>query len=304
METTFIQKQVRKGFTLIELMVTIAIVSIIAVVAVALYEDYSVKAQVSEGFGLSDSIRVAEAEYYYNMGAFPTSLSTLGLTSPTGKYISSINLGDNGVITITYGNNVNYRINRGVLTLTPTVDTANVGIIHYECSGDGTILLDKYLPTVCANLTSSSSSSSSGSSNSSGSNTSTSSSGSSSSSDSSSSSSDSSSSTSSSDTLTAQQASEYPEVAQAYDRYNSAKAQVAAYQAQAAQYAQQAAAAQASGDMNSYNQLVGFEQNAQAQASNYQTQMSQAQTQYEQAVTIYTQRNNGTLPSDFPGAPS
>lgn len=301
METNFIQKQKTRAFTLIELMITVAIVAIISVVAVPFYQDYVIKSEVSEGFGLSDSIRVAEADYYYNMGTFPTSLSTLGLSSPTGKYITSISLGDNGVISITYGNQVMSKVNNGILTLTPTLDTANVGIIHYECSGDGTILLSKYLPTVCSNLTSSSSSSSSSSSGSSTSSSSGSSSGSSSdSSGSDSSSSD----TSSSDTLTAQQASEYPEVAAAYDRYNSSKAEVAAYQALAAQYASQAAAAQASGDMNSYNQLVGFEQNALAQASNYQTQMAQAQTQYQQAETIYSQRNNGTLPSDFPSAPS
>lgn len=297
-------KKIRKNkaFTLIELMITVAIVGILAAVAVPLYQDYVIKSQVSEGFSLSDGIRTSEAEYYYNTGSFPSSLSTLGLNSPTGKYISGITLGDNGVISVKYGNSAMGKIQGGILTITPTPDTATSSIIHFECTGDGTILTASYLPAVCGTTTASGSTSSGTSG--SGTSTSTGSSSSGSGSDSSSSDSSGSSSSSNSDTLTAQQASEYPEVAAAYNRYNDSKAEVATYQAQAAQYQAQAAAAQARGDMNAYNQLEGFAQNATAQANNYTTQMQQAETQYQQAITIYTQRNNGTLPSDFPGAPS
>ena len=89
-------KALQKGFTLIELMIVVAIIGILAAIAIPAYQDYTIRAQVTEGLNLADGLKVAVADYYTQNGAFPpadvTTLTTaapagLGFSSPvTGKY--------------------------------------------------------------------------------------------------------------------------------------------------------------------------------------------------------------------------
>jgi type IV pilus assembly protein PilA len=102
-------KQIQKGFTLIELMIVIAIIGILAAIALPAYQDYTIRAQVTEGLNLAAGVKAAVADYYDQSGTFPaagvTTLSTangLGFTAvPVGKY-STVDLLANGVIDIAY----------------------------------------------------------------------------------------------------------------------------------------------------------------------------------------------------------
>ncbi len=145
-----IKAKTQKGFTLIELMITVAIVGILAAVALPAYQDYTIRAQVSEGFSLAGGIQTAESEYYANNGSF-ADLATLNITSPTGKYITGIDAtgGTTAAVTVTYGNNANTKITGGTLTLTG-VDDGN-GNIHWKCAPDGTKILTKFVPSSCTN---------------------------------------------------------------------------------------------------------------------------------------------------------
>src|SRR5262245_53939724 len=107
-------KSVQKGFTLIELMIVVAIIGILAAIAIPAYQDYTIRSQVTEGLNLAAPAKASVADYYANTGNFPADNSTAGLSdaaSITGKYVTSVTVGAAGLITIAYGNQVNSKIN-------------------------------------------------------------------------------------------------------------------------------------------------------------------------------------------------
>ncbi|ENT1379928.1 pilin, partial [Neisseria gonorrhoeae] len=93
----------QKGFTLIELMIVIAIVGILAAVALPAYQDYTARAQVSEAILLAEGQKSAVTEYYLNNGTWPANNTSAGVASAStikGKYVQKVEV-TNGVVTAT-----------------------------------------------------------------------------------------------------------------------------------------------------------------------------------------------------------
>jgi type IV pilus assembly protein PilA len=159
----------QKGFTLIELMIVVAIIGILAAIAIPAYQDYTIRAQVTEGLNLASAVKASVAEYFANNGTWPVGLvgaaPALGYTNlPAGKYVASVNVAT-GTINITYGNQANANlIATPILSVRPRL-SAN-GDVIWICgrhsaviagitdpavasTADATTVLDKYLPSNC-----------------------------------------------------------------------------------------------------------------------------------------------------------
>jgi type IV pilus assembly protein PilA len=135
------------GFTLIELMIVVAIIAILSAIAIPAYQDYVVRTQAAEGLVVATEAKTAIWEYFHNKGRFPTTNASAGLppaASLNGKYVSSVNLEGNGLIVIAYGQaDTNSQLREGKLQLSP-ID--NAGSIGWTCTAT---IDDRYLPSVC-----------------------------------------------------------------------------------------------------------------------------------------------------------
>jgi len=145
-------KKVQQGFTLIELMIVVAIIGILAAIALPAYQDYIARAQTSEALSLGDGLKTVIGEAYANNGSF-TGVSDGANGVPaagsiTGKYVSSVVVAD-GVVTATFdATNSSGKIQGKSIVLTPTAPaTDEGGSITWGCSS--TDIADKYLPAAC-----------------------------------------------------------------------------------------------------------------------------------------------------------
>ena len=136
-----------KGFTLIELMIVVAIIGILAVIAIPAYLDYAVRAQISEGLTLGSGAKTAVSEYYMDHGTWPANNDEAGLSVETdimGKYTEQVSV-TNNVIEVTYGNDCNTVILNETIELTG-VD--NNGSVEWVCATGG-VIQGKHLPPAC-----------------------------------------------------------------------------------------------------------------------------------------------------------
>ena len=129
-------KRMQQGFTLIELMIVVAIIGILAAIAIPAYQDYTIRAQVSEGMNLAAAAKAAVAETFLNRGIAPALRVNAGMspnnTDTNGKYVTAVGVGA-GVISVTYGNEANAAIAGQTLDLVPylTPDRS----VAWKCGG-------------------------------------------------------------------------------------------------------------------------------------------------------------------------
>jgi type IV pilus assembly protein PilA len=154
---------VQHGFTLIELMIVVAIIGILAAIAIPAYQDYTIRSQVAEGSVLADGTKNGLTEFWNNYGHFPSSPQSAGLYSASsiyGKYVSSVSAtAAPGVISATFSNTngfqANSKINGLVLTYS-AYGSSTQGSVTWNCkstanlkAGQKTNIPDKWLPQVC-----------------------------------------------------------------------------------------------------------------------------------------------------------
>ena len=148
------KKSLQQGFTLIELMIVIAIIGILAAVAIPSYNDYLARAQVTEATGLTNGMKTAIKEWYSDRGFYPAAPGSIG-GSTTGKYVATIVFTSNGTTglfidaTMKGLGSVNVNIASGVYRL----ETPDGGE-QWNCGGQATAapanaLQDRYLPVSC-----------------------------------------------------------------------------------------------------------------------------------------------------------
>ena len=138
----------QQGFTLIELMIVVAIIGILAAIAIPAYQDYTIRAQVSEGLNLAGGAKAAVSEYTMDRGVFPTTNLLAGLSANagdiSGKYVSGVSVGAAGLVTVTYGGDAHAIIDTKTLLMTPQT---NPGSIEWVCSS--ATIDNKHLPAAC-----------------------------------------------------------------------------------------------------------------------------------------------------------
>jgi len=161
-------KKLQQGFTLIELMIVVAIIGILAAIAIPAYQDYTVRSKVTEGLTLASSYKTQVSEAFQSDGI--TGVSTLSANLPVWvatKYVSNMTISPTGVITITYGPNP-AEIDGDTIVMTPSINNAVLaaglaGNIDWACESTtsatatarglavsgGATVLNRYVPTEC-----------------------------------------------------------------------------------------------------------------------------------------------------------
>ena len=137
-------KQNQQGFTLIELMIVVAIIGILASIAIPAYQDYIIRAKMSEAMVVASSAKTAVSEYRQTMNAWPGDNADAGLSDTIStQYVASMTVSaDGSVVVIVNGTNAGAS---GQITLTPTM---GAGAVDWSCT-TGTSVLPKYLPSNC-----------------------------------------------------------------------------------------------------------------------------------------------------------
>jgi type IV pilus assembly protein PilA len=158
-------KKVQQGFTLIELMIVVAIIGILAAIAIPAYQDYTVRAQVTEGLNLAAAAKAAIAETFLNKGTAPVNRTAAGMstndTDTQGKYVTQVAV-TSGAIIVTYGKDANTAILNKKLAINPyvTLDMSVAWQCGFSTAPTGTTSMSgatvaatdvdvRYLPAAC-----------------------------------------------------------------------------------------------------------------------------------------------------------
>lgn len=133
------------GFTLIELMITVAIVGILSVIALPAYQDYTLRSQVSESLELVGGLQADIQEYYAQNGSLPPNNWAVPTSLPQGKYSYVQNIQD-GLIVVRFNNQANSKLSRATLGIEAVPDAS--GSIHWKC-GNFALIAPQWLPASC-----------------------------------------------------------------------------------------------------------------------------------------------------------
>ena len=145
-------KQAQQGFTLIELMIVVAIIGILAAIAIPAYQDYTARAQVTEGVNLVGGLKPTVVEIYNETGIFTDADSgSKGLpatTDVTGKYVSSVTVTDGEIVALFKSSGVAGPVQGKSIAFSPVT---SAGAVKWVCdpTNTSTDLDNKYLPAVC-----------------------------------------------------------------------------------------------------------------------------------------------------------
>jgi len=126
--------KMQKGFTLIELMIVVAIIGILAAIAIPAYRDYTIRSQITEGLNFASAAKTSVSERFISTGTWPADNAQAGLdlnTNIRSKYVTSVTVGANGLITVLYGNDVNPEVTGETLIFAPY--TSPNGDVSWQC---------------------------------------------------------------------------------------------------------------------------------------------------------------------------
>jgi type IV pilus assembly protein PilA len=126
--------KIQKGFTLIELMIVVAIIGILAAIAIPAYRDYTIRSQITEGLNFAAAAKTSVSDTFISTGNWPATNAAAGLGDAANirsKYVDSVTVSTGGQITVQFGGDVNNQVDGNTLVFTPW--TSLNGDVSWQC---------------------------------------------------------------------------------------------------------------------------------------------------------------------------